>query len=311
MLAAMTGTSGGERAATAQVPERPTGTAALLLSVTRWVPAVAIEPAARLLAWVYRALAPRKLRRAMVNLEIAFGDQMSERQRRELARASLVHQAASLIETARELQQPGSVVIQGHTEFARRVAALEQGSGGQLLITAHLGSWELLNRAATLVATRGFFALAKQPQQVAANSFLDALRLAAGTRVLASGAKSTLRRMLEVLNDGGWLGLAMDQKPEGAGIPVPFFGLETEFVVGPANLIQRQGCRVLAAFCVREGRGRYRLAARQVEFEPGTSREEITRRLAAELEAMIRAHPEQWLWTYRRWPDLPPARRRG
>lgn len=305
MLAAMTVGSGSEETAERAGPERLSASAALLLAVTRSIPSFAIQPLAHLLAWLYRTLAPRKLERALVNLELAFGDQMTGRQRRTLARASLVHQAASLIETARELQRPGSVVIEGQTEFARSVAELEQSSGGQLLVTAHLGSWELLNRAATLVAARGFFALAKQPSQATADSFLDALRLAAGTEVLASGAKSTLRRMLKVLNDGGWLGLAMDQKPDGAGIKVIFFGRETEFVVGPANLIDRQGCRVLAASCVREGPSRYRLTAQELEFDPGASREQITQRLAAELEAMIRAHPEQWLWTYRRWPDPP------
>ena len=276
--------------------------ARIAMGMIRALPSFSVQPVARTLAGSYRLLAPRKLRRARANLDLAFADGLVAKKKDRIARASLLHQAVSMLETVRELTRPGCVTIEGVEEFDRLFGELEKRGRGQLLLTAHLGSWELLNRAATRAAANGFFALAKRPHQRTADSLLDDLRQAAGTQVLASGAKSTLRRMVEVLADNGWIGLAMDQRPEGSGIPVQFFGRETEFVVGPATMIERQGCAALVAFCIRTGRARYRLQAHEVEFSSGATREEITQRLATELERVIRQVPEQWLWTYRRWP---------
>lgn len=285
-------------------------TVRLLISLISSLPRFATEPVAWLLAWLYRLVAPRKLRRARANLQLALGHDLDSARRDRLARASLVHQAVSLIETVRAVQRAGSVEIEGSDEFARQIRDVEQSGRGQILVTAHLGSWELLNRAATELAAQGFFALAKEPGMAAANSLLDHVRRGAGTEVLPSGAKSSLKRMVAVLKARGWIGLAMDQRPEGPGIPVSFFGRRTEFVPGPSRLIESLDCGVLAAFCVRIGRARYRLIARPVTFEPGASRQAITQRLAEELEAAIRDCPEQWLWTYKRWPE-PPRPRAG
>lgn len=294
------------RGGTAEAARSSSWTARLVPAVLTLLPRFSVEPTARSLGWLYRRLAPRKLERAQENLARALGEELDGDELDALARAAINHQACSLLDTVREVRRPGTLEIEGVDEFRRLVAAVESRGRGQILVTAHLGSWELLNRAATQAAVHGFFALAKQPDVGAASSLLDEVRRAAGTEVLPSGAKSTLRCMLAMLKAGGWIGLAMDQRPDGPGIPVRFFGRVTDFVVGPARMIESQDCGVLAAFCVRTGRGRYRLLARPVEIAAGAGHEDITQRLADELEAAIRAYPEQWLWTYKRWPEPPP-----
>jgi len=281
----------------------PWSTQLLILGIES-LPSFTLEPLARLMAFGYRTLAPRKLRRAIRNLEIAFGDQLDPTEIDLLARKSLVHQAIALLESIRELRKPGAVQIEGFAGIQSLAKELEQGEGGQLFLTAHIGAWEFVNRAGTQAATGDFFALAKEPKQESANLLLDHLRESGGMEVLPSGRKSTLKRMLEVLKRGGWLGLAMDQKPDGPGIPVEFFGRTTEFVVGPAALIERQGSRALVAFCIRLGNGKYRLLGQKLLLTGGESRQEITQKMASLVEDVIRQHPEQWLWTYRRWPDV-------
>ncbi len=276
----------------------------LLLLAIESLPRFAVQPLGQFLATLYRFAAPRKMRRAQTNLAIALGDQLDDAEISRLARASLNHQAVSLLETVRELRRPGAVTFSGVKEFNIRALDLEQGGAGQLLITAHIGAWEFINRAGTQAATGSFYALAKEPKQPAANRLLDALRESAGMEVFPSGRKSTLRRMLRVLQQGGWIGLAMDQKPDGPGVPVQFFGRTTEFVVGPAALVERQGCRVLVAFSVREGNSAYRILSEKLEIEPGESRQDLTQKMADTVERVIRQYPEQWLWTYRRWPDV-------
>jgi len=102
------------------------------------------------------------------------------------------------------------------------------------------------------------------------------------------------------------VGFVMDQKPEGRNGPVvPFFGIPTEFVSGPATMTARTGCAVIALFCVRTGPFSYRLLSETL-VPPGHAESDelaLTTRMAGAIEAAIRLYPEQWTWGYKRWRE--------
>ena len=183
------------------------------------------------------------------------------------------------------------------------------GAGGShgayaRLISAHIGSWETVARCVVEVSSMPFHVLAKKSRIGPITEFLEALRRRAGVEVLWVGRKSLLKEMLSALRRKEALGFVMDQKPENLlGPVVEFLGLSTEFVKGPAALAVHSGCPVIAVFAVRVGPFHYRLVLEEI-LPPGHGEVDevsLTQRMAAAIERVVREHPEQWSWNYRRW----------
>lgn len=276
----------------------------LVTAAVRILPRWTFAPMAKTVAFAYHHSSRREMRILHQNLTQVLGLAPGSPEIRTMTRGIAYHQVISALETVRGIHRPGSVEIEGLDALTAVVGEMESGDRGQMLITAHLGSWELLAMCMAQVGERKFHCLAKRSKTPALTEFLIDLRERAGSGVLWIGGGSLLRQMLTTLKRGEWLGFAMDQKPDARRGPVvEFFGRDTEFVAGPAALAIRTGCPVLAAQCVREGPFRYRvLCAPVLAPDHGESDElELTQRLASEIEAAIRRYPEQWPWSYRRW----------
>ena len=101
-----------------------------------------------------------------------------------------------------------------------------------------------------------------------------------------------------------------DQDAGRRGVFVEFFGRLASTAVGPVRLARIRGCPIIGGYGLRMPDGSYR-------FEPVPERwvrddlpvEEAERlaleELAADLEAIVRRHPEQWFWMHRRWKTRP------
>lgn len=98
--------------------------------------------------------------------------------------------------------------------------------------------------------------------------------------------------------------MVSDQNPGNAdkAIWVNFFGIETAFLHGLEQYAVRMKNAVVYVDIRRVKRGFYTMTYRPiaspgVNYEPG----KITTLFAGCLENQINAHPEQWLWSHRRW----------
>ena len=110
------------------------------------------------------------------------------------------------------------------------------------------------------------------------------------------------------------VGLLIDQNAPpgrgGGGAFVQFFGLPVPAPLGPARLAHNCGAPLVANFCVPDAGGRYRVFARTPDFasdqpDSGSDTTFVTQRLMNLVENEIRARPELWTWTYRRWDYIP------
>ncbi len=204
--------------------------------------------------------------------------------------------------------------------LARAQPALEAfnraraGDSGLLVLTAHLGNFELMAR---LVArfTPQFAVLHRGFRNRFFERFYDGRRRAAGVEVLQRTAG--MRTALRVLNSGGTVAIALDQNQRaGRGIFVDMFGTPACTSTVMARLSLASGLPVLPMFAVWDGD---RLALDVSEpIRPGgpgspaaglSSREDkvraLTERYTKEIEDAVRRHPEQWNWGHRRWKTRP------
>lgn len=243
--------------------------------------------------------------RALSNLELAFPD-WSEAERRRVALAVFEHfgrvTAEFLVSGRRGIEHiEATTTVEGleHIEQARA-----QGRG-VILVTGHFGNWE---RMSAWLSTHGYqvTVVARDADDDGANRIVNQVRSGFGTRVISRG--NAARPMLEVLRQGGLVGILPDQNSDEAFLP--FFGHPAGTVLGPGVLHERTGAPVVPATGVWVGPGRYvvrffpRLEAQPTEVKG----EGTMRAFLAWLEGVIREHPEQYLWFHDRWRN---ARRRG
>ena len=271
--------------------------------LVRTMPRPIFRPTANVLADLYRFGARRERAILFENLERVRGLPSQGTEARSFAKRLFRNQVLCTLEAVRGIGRPEEIVVEGLGNLRGAFERAEEAGAGQLLLTAHLGSWELIGVFMAKVLEGRFYELAKPARNPAVSRFLASLRHEAGCDVLWTDRRSLLKSMLGVLKAGDTLGFAMDQKPGMGGHTVPFFGQPTDFVGGPAAMAARTQCAVIAVFCVRTGDFQYRLFVDELlDSQHGESdRDELTARFAVAIEAGINQAPDQWPWNYRRW----------
>jgi len=184
--------------------------------------------------------------------------------------------------------------------------------GRVLVLTAHLGNWELLAVAHRLT---GFpLAVVVRPLDARAlDALAERLRRKAGVELLAK--RGALRAVLSALHRRRMVGVLLDQNASRReGVFVPFFGRPASTSRSLALLATRTRTPVLPIFTRREADGGHVVTIHPPLDAPGTPDAEraiieLTMRCNEAIEAAIRRTPEQWLWIHRRWRTRPAAER--
>lgn len=100
--------------------------------------------------------------------------------------------------------------------------------------------------------------------------------------------------------------IAIDQWAGNSGIWIDFFGSPTSTTSIPAEFAKRTDCALIPAYCVRLSSGEYEMHV-EPEILPDKNDkgwvENATKKLNRLLEEKIRAYPEQWVWTHKRWKN--------
>jgi KDO2-lipid IV(A) lauroyltransferase len=192
-------------------------------------------------------------------------------------------------------------------EGAGIAEAIGAQGGPVILVSAHIGNWELLPKAAATLGIRlsSFYRAAANPAVDAIIMRLRNSGVGEGVPNFAKGSKGA-RAALAHLGRGGYLGMLVDQKMND-GIAAPFFGRPAMTAPAAAAFALRFGCPLIPAHVERIGPARLRLVVEPPMALPDTGdRQADLLRLTTEinviLERWIRARPGEWLWLHRRWP---------
>jgi len=251
-------------------------------------------------------LSKRHRRQAERNLRLVFGDAMDRAERAAFIERVFVHFGKTLVDFLRApaLLGPSDLenlisACEGFDEHVR--PAIERGVG-LVCLTGHIGNWELLAR---WMGTRGvpLSVVARDPKDPALADYVRKLRASNGVTTLTKGTSA--RELLRILRRGGGIALLPDQNS--ADVFVPFFGVPTGTVAGPASLALHTRVPLLFAACVREPDDRYRLIflppidTTPSENGSGGDVARVMTEVNRALESVIRRYPDQWLWLHGRW----------
>jgi KDO2-lipid IV(A) lauroyltransferase len=186
---------------------------------------------------------------------------------------------------------------------------VQEESKGALLLTGHIGNWELM--ALAFGWEGGRLALVVRPlDNPHFDRWVTGLRSRSGNRIIPK--RGALRGVYRSLREGYFVGMLMDQGTTGRdGVFVDFFGHPAGSSAALALLACRYGAPVHPVYIVREPSE----TSHTVHIGPevpvvltGPKRHDIrenTRRFQEALEEIVRKHPEQWFWMHRRWKGSP------
>jgi Kdo2-lipid IVA lauroyltransferase/acyltransferase len=257
----------------------------------------------------YAALGRRR-RLALENLARAY-PALPSRERARLARRAAQHLGMTLIELTRLLSRPLAATLERiRLEGVEHLRAAMDDHGRALLLTAHLGNWELLAAAHRLT---GFpLSIVVRPLDA---PWLDALaeQLRRRTGVELIDKRGALRPVLEALRRGRMIGILMDQNAaRREGVFVDFFGRAASTSRSIALLALRTHTPIVPVFIRRDAAGRHTVVIHPALIPAATNGSdaavvELTARCTQVIERAIRQDPEQWLWSHDRWRTRPPG----
>lgn len=282
--------------------------------LARSLPPQAVPHLAAAAGTLWWACDGRRRGRVRQNLRAAFHDALSPAEQRRRTRGAF----------AAMLQVPLEVFIQPRLlrtprDLARRTriqgdeAALRQdwarGRGG-LIVTGHLGNWELAGRLLTLHGLP-----ARAVMRPVENPYVDArVRRARGGDGHVIGKRGAVKSVIDTLREGRWVALLADQNAGRGGVFVPFFGLPASTHPLPAVLALRLGLPLYAGAALRRPGRPFTFDVHLRRMDPGEG-EEITdarvdalmAQVTATLEEWVRLDPGQYNWLHRRWKSRPPG----
>lgn len=190
------------------------------------------------------------------------------------------------------------------------LAAQSRGRG-VLLVTPHLGNWEL---GGAFMAQHGckLLVLTQDEPDPRLTVMRQASRARWGVETLVVGKDAfAIVEIIKRLQAGATVALLMDRPPAGTAATVKLFGRDFAASIAVAELARASGCAIVPTLIVRETGGYRAQILPEIAFERAAigSREErvkLTQEILRAFEPFIRQYPAQW---YHFVPIWPPERK--
>ncbi|WP_290796821.1 lysophospholipid acyltransferase family protein [Halomonas sp.] len=236
-----------------------------------------------------------------INLREVYPDR-NETERRRLARESLTHSAATMLELGFAwMGDPERVEASILDVHGRELLDEARAEGrGVIVLAPHFGNWEVLN---FWLSGHFPFTAMYEPPKIAE---LDAVTRQGRERMGASLVPTNPRgvaALLKALKRSEAIGILPDQEPDwGSGVFAPFYGRPAYTATLLPKLVARTEARVVTGVARRiPGRGfeLHFLAADERVYAPDEG--ESATGVNACVEAAIALDPAQYQWEYKRY----------
>ena len=198
------------------------------------------------------------------------------------------------------------VQIEGLHYLTDYIDSPDRDGKGGVIITCHSDNWELMGGAFAQYGI-SLVGVAKKQKSSGMDRFINEYRTLIGMHITY---KSGVREMYQMLAEGWFIGLIMDQDTSRQdGVIVKFFDEPTNYVTGAASMSRFKNVPIFPAFMHRNEDGTHTLIVQPAIYVDKTKdkREDIkrtTQQLATLIEEHIRKYPEQWFWLHDRWKSM-------
>jgi KDO2-lipid IV(A) lauroyltransferase len=265
----------------------------------------------RILTWTCYVGLTRLRRVGERNLQLALPE-LPRRQRNRILRHVFRNLGWQLVEFCR-MPRYTAGNTQGwlRTEGLEYFQAAEARGKGVLVLTGHLGAWELSSFYHSLMGHPMGMVIRRLDNR-RLDQYVNRVRCLHGNRVLHKD--DFARGLLTAMRQGDTVGILMDTNmtpPQ--GVFVNFFGIPACTASGLARVALKTGAATLPGFCLwheKEQQYVLRFGPELTVVHTGDHEADVlalTQQCNDVLESWIRRYPDQWLWIHRRWKTRPPG----
>jgi KDO2-lipid IV(A) lauroyltransferase len=270
----------------------------ILFDVLARLPLSVLHRLGVLFGWLTYLYSSKYASRLRENLQKA-GLVRSESETRRLLHTNIREMGKGVMELPWVWRRPFEAVVASVRQchgWEYFEAAHAQGKG-VIILTPHIGCFEVIGLY--IAARMSMTCMYRVPRW----KFLDTLMHKGrerGQMKLAPTDLGGVRQLLKALKKGQIIGVLPDQVPgNGEGEWAPFFGRPAYTMTLIGRLMESSGAAVVMCHSERLARGKgYALHFTPLSFDATAS---IPIQMNAALEALIRNHPEQYLWSYNRY----------
>jgi KDO2-lipid IV(A) lauroyltransferase len=173
---------------------------------------------------------------------------------------------------------------------------------GLMIITGHLGNWEILAHLPRLLGIR-FCVMADVRNDPGIEAVVDGIRSRSGATILPPRGKALM--LIRELKKGNTIGMVMDQRGKRSyGLFCELFGLPAPTNPAPAFIALKGDAVILPVAAIKE-HGRYCIRfyppREASSFGEKDAVASLSRFMQSWVESVVSEHPEQWFWLHCRW----------
>ena len=258
-------------------------------------------------------LVARKQRKiALESLSMAFGQDKSSPQIKQIAKECFTFMAKSGVELIFLMDRPA--LLRRRVEIIGREyldTVLSRGKG-VILVTAHFGNFPVMMAKLSLEGYKIAGIMRPMRDNRVEKLFL-AKRDRLGIKIIYSQPrKACVENSIRSLRNNELLFIPLDQNFGTGGVFVDFFGRKAATATGPVVLAKRTDAVILVCFIVRQKDDTHKIVFEPpLNLEEGKTNQETiiinVQRLTNIIESYIRRYPAEWGWIHRRWKSKPTA----
>ncbi len=290
--------------------------AKVLASVIAALPRAIRDGLGNFIGWLWFDLFRIRRRVAVENVGIAFPEK-SFAEQEQIARMSLRHMGRTLVEYCLfPFFGKGDVNKHFVFEGLEHIDAALKGGQGAIFLGLHLGNGDF---AIAALSRLGYpmNLISKEFKSKWLNELWFGMRRKHGTRFIPPEKSSF--EILRSLRRNEIVVFVLDQyMGPPIGVRTKFFGRETGTAMGLALMAGRTRAPVIPCYTYRRADGKH-VAAFEAPIPfldngpDGPNPEKnlrdasiavMTQIYTDKIEAIVRAHPEQWMWIHRRWKEF-------
>lgn len=235
------------------------------------------------------------------NLTIAFSDEKSPLEIRQLAREHFATLGANIFSSVKlATMTPEQIASRVRWENLDVLDAALKSGHGTLGVISHLGAWELFAQMPSFLPQHRFSTI----YQKLGNRFIDAdvRRTRSRFGVAPFERKEGFGEPIKFLREGGGLAVLVDQHAGDGGLWTPFFDRLASTSPLAATLALRTSAPLVPVAIYTDGPARWRFVVSEpISREEGVTPDQLTARINQALEQQVRVSPRDWFWVHNRW----------